>query len=109
MKWLICVGILFLVGCSPTRVAVQPAERIPLNLNHPTPLQLQKVEFVVSHKDNSEAVFSDLEKKKMEPVLFCLTGVDYKALAVNISDIKDYIILQRKVIDLYKEYYEGNK
>jgi len=40
------------------------------------------------------------------PVVFALTGSDYKALAINISDIKEYIILQRKIIRLYKNYYE---
>lgn len=82
--------------------------KVPLNIPNPAAVKMRPVKFKVVHKDNAGAVFSDLEKKKQEPVLFGLTGTDYKNLATNIQALKAYIVAQRKVIELYREYYEGN-
>jgi hypothetical protein len=81
----------------------------PLHLSDPPALKLKTVEFVVVHKDNAEKTFSDLEKNGQEPVLFALTGKDYKSLAVNTLQIKNYVKNQRKIIRLYRKYYEGSQ
>lgn len=109
MKYLLVIMLaIFSSGCSLSTFTT-PTERVPLNLSDPAPLQLNKVEFIVIHKDNAEAAFAELEKKGLVPVVFALTGSDYKALAINVNDIKEYLILQRKIIRLYKNYYEGSK
>lgn len=105
-KILFCLMIALLSGCGALRTIGVPLERVPLNLSEPTPLQLNEVEFIVIHKDNAAAAFAELEKSGVVPVVFALTGSDYKALAINVSDIKEYIVLQRKIIRLYKNYYE---
>lgn len=73
----------------------------------PPAIDMEKVEFVVIHKDNAKVVFEQLEKKNIQPVVFALTADDYKALAINASEIKSYLLLQRKIILLYQDYYEG--
>jgi len=95
-----------LTGCG-LNTFTTPTERVPLNLSQPAPLKLKKVEFVVIHKDNAATVFAELEKQGLQPVVFALTGADYKALAINVGDIKTHLLLQRKIIILYKHYYEG--
>lgn len=100
------LSVLMLSGCGLTTITT-PTERVPLNLAPPPKLALKKVEFVVIHKDNAEAIFKELEARGLQPVVFALTGSDYKALATNVGDIKNHILLQRKIIILYKDYYEG--
>lgn len=108
MKYIMCVLLTLLCGCSTTKTMID-VERVPLNLSDPPAMKLNKVEFIVIHKDNSEKVFSDLEKSGIEPVIFGLTGDGYKSLSINVRDIKDYIILQKKIIQLYRNYYEEKK
>lgn len=79
----------------------------PLRLEDPAPLRLRPVEFIVVHKDNAQKTFSDLEQSGEDPVLFALTGNDYKNLAVNTQHIKAYVKNQRKIIRLYRKYYES--
>lgn len=106
MRYLMIALLCLLTGCSTLKTIVDPVERVPLNLSMPPALDMNDVEFVVIHKDNAEAIFKDLEKRGIAPVVFALTGDDYKALAVNVSEIKNYILLQRQIIILYKDYYE---
>lgn len=109
MRYLMILLCCLLCSCSTVRSIIVPEEKLPLKLADPEPLNLADVTFIVIHKDNAEKVFADLEKKGIEPVVFALTGDDYKALASNTADIKSFLKLQRKIIILYREYYEGEK
>ena len=102
------LSVLFLSGCSFGRPE-GPTKRIPLNLIQPNPMKLRPVSFLVIHKDNAQATFKKLEEQGLQPVVLALTGADYKSLAVNMNEIKNYIRLQRKIIILYKDYYEGQE
>lgn len=70
---------------------------------------MSPVQFKVIHKDNAEKIFNDMESKKQEPVLFGLSGSDYKGLVINMQELKSYILIQKEIIKKYKEYYEGTK
>ena len=100
---------LLLCSCSTLKTIVDPIDKVPLALSDPDPLELQEVKFVVIHKDNAEKVFAELEKKGLEPVVFALSGADYKALATNTAEIKAFLKLQKKILILYREYYEPAK
>jgi len=89
------------------KIITKPIERPSLKLEAPKPLSLKGVKFVVITKDNAELIFKQLEENGEQPVLIALTGQNYKALAVNLEDIKNYIKTQKKIILLYKDYYEG--
>ena len=99
--------LLFLTSCAmltpTTPIDTKPALALP----DPPPLKMRTVEFLVVHKDNAEKTFSDLEASGQDPVLFALTGTDYKNLAVNTIQIRNYVKNQRKIIRLYRKYYEG--
>ena len=43
------------------------------------------------------------------PVIFGVTDEGYETLSVNFANIRNYIIMNRNVIKLYKEYYEGEE
>lgn len=109
MKKILCLIILVstLTGCTSTIKGISsPIDKPALNLDSPPPMKLAKVEFVVIHKDNAEKIFAEMEAKGLEPVLFGLSGTDYKHLSVNMAEIKTFIKLQNKIIILYKDYYE---
>lgn len=101
------IAMFLLTSCAvfPTPTDTKP----PLDLRDPEPITMRDVEFVIVHKDNAQKVFSDLEASGEEPVLFALSGDDYKSLAVNTQRLKAYIKNQQKIIRLYKSYYEGAK
>ena len=53
---------------------------------------------------------------KMRPVqweiknsMICLSPEQYSNLSLNTDDIKNFIIIQNKIIKIYKEYYINNK
>ena len=104
-----CVALL---GCSstsvkPIQVETVQVQRMNLNLPNPEPLALRQFHWVVITPDNATKVFKDLEKKKQTPVLFGLTDDGYKNLAMNISEIRSYMIQQQGIIKTYRDYYES--
>ena len=101
------IMVVFFSGCGVINTVLEPSERLPLHLPEPPVLEMRDVEFIVIHKDNAEYIFNKLEEAGIQPVVFALTGNNYKDLAINISDIKSYLLIQRTINRLYKEYYEG--
>ena len=99
---------ILLSSCSVAhKIVTKPIEKPPLRLESPKVLKLRRVKILVITPENASEVFKDLEARGIEPVLFALTGDDYKALSLNLQDIKNYVKSQRKIIILYKNYYEG--
>lgn len=106
MKYIMLVMCTLLCSCSAIVPISTPLEKTPLSLADADPMDLQDVSFLVIHKDNAAKTFADLEKKGIEPVVFALTGADYKALATNMAEIKSFLKLQKKILILYRDYYE---
>ena len=99
-------------GCSTAKkleVVSQPVDRVPLTIYDPQKLHLKDVKFVIITRENAEEVFNELEEKGLYPVLFGLSGRDYKALAINMDEIKAFMIKQKFIIDAYRSYYEGQQ
>lgn len=109
MKYVLLCALCMLSACSSTRLVPEIVEKPPLAIADPDPIDLQDVKFVIIHKDNAERVFAELAAKGIDPVVFALTGDDYKALATDMQDIKGYIKLQKKILQLYRDYYEQRK
>jgi hypothetical protein len=97
--------MIFLVGCTTFKPDFY--EKPKLRLEDPAPIVLNDVKFVVVTKENAGAVFRELEKNGDELVVFGLTGRDYKNLSMNMQEIKNYIILQKEIIESYRKYYES--
>lgn len=106
MKFIFAIALsFFLCSCSSVRSVFIPTDRTPLALPNPQPLVMKDVNFTIIHKDNAERVFSQMKSKGIEPILFGLSGDDYKALAYDMAEIKNYLILQKTMIELYRKYY----
>jgi len=111
MKILLSVLIIgCLSGCFSRQMEVitEPIERPRLNLPDYGSVEMNPVEFLVVTPENAEEVFERLEKSRIVPVFFGLTGVYYKNLAVNMELLKQYIVYQNEVIKIYKSYYESD-
>lgn len=99
-------------GCSSIdeiEIFSKPVERIPLNLDPPPPIKLERVEWIVITEENYKEVFDKLKEQGKDIVLFGLTDDGYETLAINFAQVRKYIILNNNVLQKYKDYYEGSE
>ena len=83
-------------------------KREPLDLNMPTPLELQDVDWIIITKENADEVFEKIKNEENgDYALFALTDNGYEKLALNFADIRNKIAEQRQIILSYKDYYES--
>ena len=109
---MLVVVLLIFSGCSTFRsekqieVITEEIEKPKLNLDAVEPLDLKPVKWIVLTRENVEEVFTNLEKDGKSVALFALDTETYEILAVNMEDIKRYILTQKTILVKYKEYYE---
>ena len=109
---MLVVVLLIFSGCSTFRsekqieVITEEIEKPKLNLDAVEPLDLKPVKWIVLTRENVEKVFTNLEKDGKSVALFALDTDTYEILAVNMEDIKRYILTQKTILVKYKEYYE---
>ena len=84
-------------------------ERQPLNLEKPTPLELEQLRWIIITSANADEVFQKLEDQGIDPVLFGLTDKDFELLAKNFARIRNQLKITNDLLDNYKEYYESDK
>ena len=83
-------------------------KREPLDLNMPTPLELQDVDWIIITKENADGVFEKIKNEKNgDYALFALTDNRNKKQTLNYTDIRNRIAEQRQIILSYKDYYES--
>lgn len=107
---ILLVGFM-LSGCSTVSkldIFKTEVERAPLNLPQPEAGKMENIKWVIINSENAEEVFAKLKEQGKDPVLFGLSDDDYQLLSKNFAQIRAYMIKQQKVIDAYKEYYEGD-
>ena len=80
--------------------------RQPLNLELPDPVKVQELKWYIINSENAAEVLEKVKAHGDDPVLFGLTDEGYETLTMNFAQIRAYIIKQREIIELYKEYYE---
>ena len=114
LAWIIAVPLmlcLLLSGCSGVKtleIFKQEVEREKLNLDKPTPLQLENLRWIIINSNNAEEVFKKLEESGIDPVLWGLTDKDFELLAKNFARIRNQLKITNDLLDKYKEYYEGD-
>ena len=104
--------ITLLTSCSSVKKLEIFKEEVPrakLNLEKPTPLQMEKIHWHIITSENAEEVFKKLEEDGIDPVLFGLTDKDYELLSKNFAKIRNQLKIQNDLIDKYKEYYESEE
>ena len=101
---------IFLTSCSGVKQLSIFKEEVPrakLNLEKPTPLQMEKIQWHIITSENAEEVFKKLEADGIDPVLWGLTDKDFELLAKNFAQIRNKLMETNALLDKYKEYYEG--
>ena len=109
---MLVVVLLIFSSCSTFKsekqveVITQEIEKPKLNLEVVEPLDLKPVKWIVITRENVAEVFTNLEQEGKSVALFALDTDTYEVLAINMEDIKRYILTQNKILVKYKEYYE---
>ena len=101
--------ITFLTSCSSVKELSIFKEEVPrakLNLDKPTPLQMEKIQWHIITSENAAEVFAKLEADGIDPVLWGLTDEDFELLAKNFARIRNQLKITNDLLDQYKEYYE---
>ena len=101
----------FLTNCSGVKtleIFKQEVPREKLNLNSPTPLELENLRWIIITSNNAEEVFKKLEEQGIDPVLWGLTDKDFELLAKNFAQIRNQLKITNDLLDKYKEYYESD-
>ena len=80
--------------------------RANLNLDKPTPLELENLRWIIITSENADEVFKKLEEQGIDPVLWGLTDKDFEMLAKNFARIRNQLKITNDLLDKYKEYYE---
>ena len=99
----------FLTNCSGVKqleIFKQEVPRENLNLEKPTPLELENLRWIIITSKNAEEVFKKLEEQGIDPVLWGLTDKDFELLAKNFARIRNQLKITNDLLDKYKEYYE---
>ncbi len=113
LAWIVAVPlilVLLLSGCSSVKELSIFKEEVPrakLNLDKPTPLQMEKIHWHIITSENAEEVFKKLEADGIDPVLWGLTDKDFELLAKNFAQIRNKLVETNALLDKYKEYYES--
>ncbi len=103
---------IFLTNCAGIKKLEIFKEEVPrenLNLDKPTPLELENLRWIIITSKNAEEVFKKLEEQGIDPVLWGLTDKDFELLAKNFARIRNQLKITNDLLDKYKEYYETEK
>ena len=101
--------ITFLTSCSGVQklsIFKEEVKRQELNLDKPTPLQLEQIRWIIITSENADEVFKKMEEQGLDPVLFGLSDEDYQLIAKNFAQIRNQLKITNDILDKYKEYYE---
>lgn len=113
MNKILLIAFVFLMGCGlagEKKIKIFSVEepRAKLNIDKPTPLQMEKIRWIIITSSNAQEVFAKLEQEGIDPVLFGLTDKDYEIIAKNFAQIRAKLKESNEILDKYKEYYESD-
>ena len=99
----------FLTSCAGVKTLEIFKKEVPrenLNLDKPTPLELENLRWIIITSENAEEVFKKLEEQGIDPVLWGLTDKDFEMLAKNFAQIRQKLQETNNLLKEYKKYYE---
>ena len=101
---------IFLTNCSGVKslsIFKEEVKRQELNLEKPTPLQLEQIKWIIITYENADEVFKKMEEQGIDPVIFGLSDKDFQLIAKNFAQIRAHLKHTNDLLEQYKEYYEG--
>ena len=102
----------FLTSCSGVKTLEIFKKEVPrenLNLDKPTPLELENLKWIIITSENAEEVFKKLEEQGIDPVLWGLTDKDFEMLAKNFAQIRNKMVETNAILEKYQKYYESEE
>ena len=101
-------SLIFISGCDTVKrldVFSKPVETRIIAPSDPKPLLLDNLHFDVVNKDNLEEYLIQLRKEQNteEYVFYAITPKTYELLALNMQEIKRFILQQKEIIVFYKK------
>jgi len=93
-------------GVKTLEIFKTEVEREKLNLEKPTPLELENLRWIIITSNNADEVFAKLEDQGIDPVIFGLTDKDFELLSKNFARIRNQLKITNDLLDQYKEYYK---
>ena len=96
----------FFKSVDPIEISTKSVEKTPLNLDPPDSLALEVPTWYIITPDNADQIWKEIEATGSDVVLFGLTDDGYQDLAITLGKIRNYVTVQKKIIESYKEYYE---
>ena len=115
LAWIVAVPLILCIllsGCSSVKELSIFKEEVPrakLNLEKPTPLQMEQLQWHIITSENAAEVFAKLEADGIDPVLWGLTDKDFELLAKNFAQIRNKMVETNAILEKYKEYYEAEE
>lgn len=107
---LLIVATVLLTGCSigekKLKIFSIEEPRQKLDYPMPTPLELEKVKWIIINSENANEVFAKMEAQGLDPVLFGLSDKDFELLAKNFAQIRAKLQETNILLEEYKKYYE---
>lgn len=111
MKKIISVLIFstILSGCSSVKelvVKTKPIDKPKLDVQMPSPVSMQPIQWVVITDKNYEDVINKVKDPNGLVFLVALDEQSYKNLAINNATVLKFIREQKSVIAAYRKYYD---
>lgn len=109
---LLALGV---AGCQtktePLQIETRPVELTVIQPADPPPVSMLDVKVKVVTQLNVEEVFKQAAKDQgtTNPVFVVLTTKDYEAIALNLQELKRYILQQQQIITYYKNATAKNQ
>ena len=111
---LVSSAVLLLTACDTVKkldVFSKPVENKIIAPSDPKPLFLDKLHFDVVNKDNLQKFLTQIQKEQNneEFVFYAITPKTYEMLALNMQEIKRFILQQKEIIIFYKKATESTQ
>lgn len=95
----------------PVEKVVTVTKVVPNVLNttsRPKPVTLNDISFKVVTAENFEKFKEEFEKENGALVFYAMTVRDYESMAMNLAELRRYILQQKQVIIYYEKQVESN-
>lgn len=102
------LSTILLTGCASTKkidISTKPVELNIYQPADPAPVKLLDMKFKVVTKDTVDSFINDQVKiqDNPNPVFVVMSVKDYKAMSLNVAELRRYINQQQKIIVYYKK------
>jgi hypothetical protein len=111
LKLVLLSSILFLplIGCGEiiTQTKIVSTE-IPIQ-TRPKPVVLNDIKFYVVNKENLNEFINKFTKENKDLVFFAFSVKDYESMAINLSELRRFILQQNNIIVYYEDSIKRTK